>query len=144
MKKFRLTLIILSVLILLGSIGMTVFLLFSNYQNVRLFKQAQSNFLRGDDASLTLAEAQLLQLVRNECDELRIGWFSFGVTDRVSKEALECIEIATIPSYLNGVANGSLHAAGRGLEGLGDLRIEDLRDGVDHIHIVYCNNDGFP
>ena len=68
MKKFRLTLIILSVLILLGSIGMTVFLLFSNYQNVRLFKQAQSNFLRGDDASLTLAEAQLLQLVRNDSD----------------------------------------------------------------------------
>jgi tetratricopeptide (TPR) repeat protein len=33
-----------------------------------LFKQAQSNFLRGDDASLTLAEAQLLQLVRNDSD----------------------------------------------------------------------------
>ena len=66
MKKSRLILIILSVLILLGCIGMTVFLLFSNYRNVRLFKQAQSNFLRGDDASLVLAESQLLQLIADD------------------------------------------------------------------------------
>ena len=66
MKKSRLILIILSVLILLGCIGMTAFLLFSNYRNVRLFKQAQSNFLRGDDVSLDLAEAQLLQLIAND------------------------------------------------------------------------------
>ena len=64
MKKSRLILIILSVLILLGCIGMTAFLLFFNYQNVRLFKQAQSNFLRGDDSSLLLAESQLQQVVQ--------------------------------------------------------------------------------
>lgn len=68
MKKSRLILIILSVLILLGCIGMTAFLLFFNYQNVRLFKQAQSNFLRGDDSSLLLAESQLQQVVQNDND----------------------------------------------------------------------------
>ena len=68
MKKSRIILIILSVLILLASIGMTAFLLFFNYQNVRLFKQAQSNFLRGDDSSLLLAESQLQQVVQNDND----------------------------------------------------------------------------
>ena len=66
MKKKRLILIILSVLILLGCIGMTVYLLFSNYQNVRLFKQAQSNFEQGSEESLNLAETQLLQIIRND------------------------------------------------------------------------------
>ena len=66
MKKYRLILIVLSVLILLGCIGMTVFLLFSNYRNVRLLRQAQGDFLRGDDASLDLAETQLLQLIAND------------------------------------------------------------------------------
>lgn len=67
MKK-RLVLICISVLILLGCIGMTVYLLFSNYQNIRLFKQAQSNFQQGDDTSLELAEAQLLRVINNDSD----------------------------------------------------------------------------
>ena len=45
---------------------MTAFLLFSNVRNVRLFQQAQSNFQRGDDASLDLAETQLLQLIAKD------------------------------------------------------------------------------
>ncbi|MBR2426604.1 MAG: hypothetical protein IKB16_07675 [Lentisphaeria bacterium] len=68
MKKSRLILIILSLLILLVCVGVTVYLLFSNYQNVRLFKEAQRNFQRGDEASLSLAEEQLLQVVRNDSD----------------------------------------------------------------------------
>ena len=66
MKKSRLILIIFSVLILAGCISMTAFLLFSNVRNVRLFQQAQSNFQRGDDASLDLAETQLLQLIAKD------------------------------------------------------------------------------
>ena len=59
-------LIVLSVLLLLGCIGMTAFMLWANYRNVRLFKQAQSNFQRGDDISLDLAEEQLLQLIARD------------------------------------------------------------------------------
>ena len=66
--KKRIALISAALLILIACIGMTVFLLFSNYRNVVLFKQAQSDFLRGDDTSLNAAEAQLLQLIRNDDD----------------------------------------------------------------------------
>ena len=68
LRKSHWVLIVLSVLVLLGCIGMTGYLLFSNYQNVRLLKQAQNNFLRCDSASLISAEAQLQQLVRNDSD----------------------------------------------------------------------------
>ena len=68
LKKSHWILIIVSVLILLSCIGITAYLLFSNYQNIRLFKQAQSNFQRGDEESLTLAETQLLQFVRKDND----------------------------------------------------------------------------
>ena len=68
LKKSHILLIVTSVLILLGCIGITAYLLFSNYQNVRLFKQAQGNFQRGDADSLNLAEAQLQQLIRTDHD----------------------------------------------------------------------------
>ncbi|MBR2364714.1 MAG: hypothetical protein IKA79_05895 [Lentisphaeria bacterium] len=66
LKKAHIVLIVVAVLILLACTGMTVCLLFSNYQNVRLFKQAESNFRRGDVESLSIAEAQLLQVVNND------------------------------------------------------------------------------
>ena len=71
MKNFgkkRIILITAALLILFACIGMTAVLLFSNYRNVALFKEAQSNFQRGDDKSLDVAEAQLLQLIRNDDD----------------------------------------------------------------------------
>lgn len=66
--KFRVISIISAMLILLASIGLSLFLLFSNYQNIRLFKQAQNNFSRGDAESLALAEVQLLQVIRKDQD----------------------------------------------------------------------------
>ena len=68
LKKSHLTLIIVSVLILIGCIGITAYLLFSNYQNVRLFKHAQGNFQQGSASSLKLAEAQLLQVIAKDSD----------------------------------------------------------------------------
>ena len=68
LKKSHWLLIILSILILAGTIGITAYMLFSNYQNVRLFKQAQNNFKRGDEQSINVAEAQLLQLIRSDSD----------------------------------------------------------------------------
>ena len=67
-SKKQLILVSVSVLILAVCIGVTGVLLFSNYRNVALFKQAQINFERGDDASLSTAEAQLLQLLANDND----------------------------------------------------------------------------
>jgi len=71
MKKFsgkHIILIAVSLLILLGCVGIMGFLLFSNYQNVSLLRQAQSNFQRGDADSLAAADAQLRQLIANDDD----------------------------------------------------------------------------
>jgi predicted Zn-dependent protease len=67
-SKKQLILVSVSVLILAVCIGVTGVLLFSNYRNVALLKQAKINFQRGDEASLKTAEAQLLQLLANDDD----------------------------------------------------------------------------
>ncbi|MBE6366558.1 MAG: hypothetical protein E7052_01445 [Lentisphaerae bacterium] len=68
LRKSHLILIAVSLLILAGCIGLMGYLLVSNYQNVELFKQAQSNFQRGDAESLAAAEAQLRQLIADDDD----------------------------------------------------------------------------
>ena len=42
------------------------------------------------------------------------------------------------------MANGPLHSGRRGLECLGNLRVQYLRDGIDHIHIVDGDDDRLP
>ena len=64
-----------------------------------------------------------LELVRNECDKLRIRGFSFGVADGVSEKALQSIQITPIPGNLDCVADGSLHPGGGGLKCLCHLGI---------------------
>ena len=68
LKKSHIIIIAISILILLLSISMTCYLLFSNYQSVRLFNQAKNNFLRGDDNSLLLADSQLKQIIKEDTD----------------------------------------------------------------------------
>ena len=71
-----------------------------------------------------------MQLVRDEGDELRIGGLPFGVGHGVAEEALEGVQIAPVPGYLNSMADGPLHSGRRGAEGLGYLGVEYLGDGV--------------
>ena len=59
-----------------------------------------------------------LELVGDESDEFGIGGFAFCVADGIAEETLEGVKIATIPSHLDGVANGPLHTGRRGLESL--------------------------
>ena len=59
-----------------------------------------------------------LQFISDQGDELRIGGLSLGVADGVAEEALQGVQIAPIPGYLDGVADCSLYSAGSGLEGL--------------------------
>ena len=42
------------------------------------------------------------------------------------------------------MTDGSFHTAGGGLECFRHLGVQYLGDGVDDIHIVDCNDDGFP
>ena len=85
-----------------------------------------------------------LKLVRNEGDEFGIGGFSLGVADGVAKESLEGIQIAPVPGHFNGMPDGPFYPGGRGLEGLGHLRIEHLGDGIDDIHVIDGDDDGLP
>ncbi len=68
LNKKHLILISAAILIIAASIGVTAYLLFSNYQNVLLFKQAKANFQQGNPESLKVAELQLQQVIRSDKD----------------------------------------------------------------------------
>ena len=42
------------------------------------------------------------------------------------------------------MADGTLHSGRGGLECFGYLRVQYLGDGIDDIHVIYRNDDGFP
>ena len=71
-----------------------------------------------------------LELVRNQGDELRIGWLSLGVADGVAEEPLQRVQIAPVPGNFDGVTDGTLHSAGGCPKGFRYLGIEDFRNGV--------------
>ena len=85
-----------------------------------------------------------LELVCDEGNKFGIRGFSFGIADRISKESLQSVQIASVPGHFDGVADSPLHTAGGSLEGFGDLWVQYLGDGVDHIHIVHRNDNGLP
>ena len=71
-----------------------------------------------------------LELVRNQGDEFGISRLAFRVADSISKESLQSIQVASVPGDFDGVADSTLHSGRGGLECLGHLGIENLRDGV--------------
>jgi len=71
-----------------------------------------------------------LELVGNQCDKLRIGGFALGVRHRVAEEPLERFEVTPVPGDFDGMADGALDSGRRGREGLGNLRVQNLRNGV--------------
>ena len=58
-----------------------------------------------------------MELIGDEGDELTIRGFSLGIRNRVAKEPLQGIQVASVPGYFDGVADGTLYPAGGGLEG---------------------------
>ena len=62
-----------------------------------------------------------LEFVRNQRDKFRICGFSLGIGNRVAEEALEGIEVASIPCHFDGMPDCSLYTTRRGLEGFGYL-----------------------
>ena len=80
-------------------------------------------------------------IVCDHCDALGIRRLSLHIADRVAEDALEGLDIPAIPCDLDGVADGTLDAAGRGAVFLGDGGIEHLGDGVDDLHIADGEHD---
>ena len=72
----------------------------------------------------------LADYVGDPGDELTIGGFPLGIADGIAEEALQGIQISSVPGDLDGVAEGPFYPAWRGLEGFGDLGIQNLGDGV--------------
>ena len=64
-----------------------------------------------------------LQFVSDQGNKFRIGRLALGIADGIAKESLQCIQVTSVPGYLNGMADGSLHTAGGGLEGLCHLGV---------------------
>ena len=83
-------------------------------------------------------------LVSYHRDELRVGGFSPQVVDGIAEVAVEGIHISPVPCYLDGVADGALHAAGGGTVFLGDFRVQALGHGVDVLRLVHGEQDGIP
>ena len=79
-----------------------------------------------------------LQFVSDKGNEFGIRGLAFCIADRISKEALQGIQITTIPCNLDGMANSPLHPTGGGLEGLCHLGVEHLGDGVS----LACGQQG--
>ena len=71
-----------------------------------------------------------LELVCDKRDELRICGFSLGIGHGIAKEPLQSIQIAPVPGYFDGVADGTFDARRRGAECLGNLGVQYLRNGV--------------
>ena len=71
-----------------------------------------------------------LQLVSDKGDEFGICGLTLCIGNGVPEEALEGVQITSVPGYFDGVANGTLYTGWGGLEGFCHLRIQHLGDGV--------------
>ena len=71
-----------------------------------------------------------MQPVGDQGDELRIGGLALGVAHSVAEEALQGVQISSVPGNLDGVADGTFDAGRSGAECLGHLGVEDFRNGV--------------
>ena len=71
-----------------------------------------------------------LQFVSDKGDELTVRGFSLGIADGIAEKSLQSIQVASVPGYFDGVSDGTLHAAGGGLECFCHLGVQYLGDGV--------------
>lgn len=83
-------------------------------------------------------------LVRNQSDKLRIGRFSFSVAHRIAEKCVDRIHLATAPCNFDGMTDRTFHTARCSLVFLGNGRIQDLGDGIEHLHILHRHHDRIP
>ena len=83
-------------------------------------------------------------LVGDHRNELAVGGFAAQVMDGIAKVAVEGVHVSPVPCHLDGVADGTLHAAGGGAVFLGNFRVEPLGHGVDVLRLVHGEQDGIP
>ena len=84
-----------------------------------------------------------LELVRDKGNKFGIRGFSLGIADGIAEKSLQSVQIPSVPGYFDGVADGTLHSGRGGLECFRHLGVQYLGDGVDDIHVVDSDDDGF-
>ena len=96
-----------------------------------MFTGGGSPPLQGKSKVCCFGRLQLkLQFISDKGNKLRIGGFSLGITDRIAEKPLQGIQIASVPGYLDGVADCPLHSAWGGLECFRHLGVQYLGDGI--------------
>ena len=83
-------------------------------------------------------------LIGYHCNELRVGGFAAQVMDGIAEVAIEGIHVSPVPCYLDGVADGPLHAAGGSAVLFSDLWVQALGHGVDVLRLVHGEQNGIP
>ena len=82
-----------------------------------------------------------LQFVSDQGDEFGIRGFSLGIADGIAEKSLQSVQIASVPGYFDGMADGALHSGRGGLEGLCHLGVQYLGDGI---HGLVSPLEGLP
>ena len=77
-----------------------------------------------------------LELVGYHGDKLAVSRLAAGVLYGVAEVGVEHIDVAPVPSDLDGVTDGTLDARRSCFEGLCDRGIEQLRDGIHYLAVV--------
>ena len=77
-----------------------------------------------------------LQFISDQGDKFRIRGFSLGIADGIAEKSLQSIQVASVPGHFDGMADSPFHSGRGSLEGLCHLGVQDLGDGIDHVHIV--------
>ena len=71
-----------------------------------------------------------LQFVSNQGNKFRIRGLAFRVADGIAEKSLQSIQVASVPGYLDGMADSPFHSGRGSLECLCHLGVEHLGDGV--------------
>lgn len=83
------------------------------------------------------------QLVGDHGNKFRVSWLGFGDINRIAEQVGDAVDIATGPGDFNRVTDGAFYAGRRGLELLGNSRIQRLGDGTKYLNVVIDHGDGF-
>ena len=82
-----------------------------------------------------------MKLICNKRDKFGICGFSLGIADGIAEKSLQSVQIASVPGYFDSMADGTLHAAGGGLECFRHLGVQYLGDGI---HGLVSPLEGLP
>ena len=71
-----------------------------------------------------------LQFISNQVNKFRIRGFSLGIANGIAEKSLQSVQIASVPGYLDGMADGTLHSGRCSLECFRHLRVQYFGDGI--------------